>query len=119
MKTLYFVSLAIHILSVLGILGLLLSQAQKSVRKISPGIIHAGLTAGIAGIVMTSVFKDVHKDEVLDNGRVGIKFLVLVAILFLGYAHSKKESVKTWVWGTMLGLTIVNILLAFTLASTK
>lgn len=119
MKTLYFVALAIHILSVLGILGLLLAQAQKSVRKISPGVIHAGLTAGIAGIVMTSVFEDAHNDEVLNNGRVGIKFLVLVAILFLGYANSKKEAVKTWVWGTMLGLTILNILLAFTLASNK
>ncbi len=118
MKTVFYVALAIHILSILGILGLLLSQAQKSPRKLNPGIIHAGLTALVAGIVMTSIFKDAHPAtatepaETLNHMKVGIKSLVLTGILFLGYRNVKKPSVNTWVWGTMLGLTVFNILIA-------
>lgn len=118
MKTVFNIALAIHVLSILGILGLLLSQAQKSPRKINPGVIHAGLTALVAGIVMTTVFKDAHPAaagepaEVLNHTKIGIKALVLAAILFLGYRNTKKESVNAWVWGGMLGLTAFNILIA-------
>jgi hypothetical protein len=44
--------------------------------------------------------------------KVGIKTLVLAGILFLGYRNVKKPSVNTWVWGTMLGLTVFNFLIA-------
>jgi hypothetical protein len=38
--------------------------------------------------------------------------LVLAAILFLGYKNLKKEELKSWVWGTMLALTVANIVIA-------
>ena len=112
MKNLFNVALGIHILSILGILGLLLSQVQKSPRKLNPGVIHAGLTAFVAGIVMTSTWDQAKPDETLNHTKIGVKLLVLLAILFLGYRNVKKESVKTWVWATMLGLTILNVIIA-------
>lgn len=112
MKTVFNVALGIHILSILGILGLLLSQVQKSPRKLNPGVIHAGLTAFVAGIVMTSTWDQAKPDETLNHTKIGVKLLVLLAILFLGYRNVKKESVKTWVWATMLGLTILNVIIA-------
>ena len=112
MKTLFNIALGIHILSILGILGLLLSQIQKSPRKINPGITHAGLTALVAGIVMTGIWDQVKPDETLNHGKIGVKALVLAAILFFAYKNMKKDAVKTWVWATMLGLTVLNIIIA-------
>ena len=112
MKTAFNIALAIHIVSILGILGLLLSQVQKSPRKLSPGIIHAGLLALVAGIVMVGFWSQANPDEELNHGKIGVKTLVLTAILFLGYANVKKEVLKNWVWATMLGLTVLIIIIA-------
>jgi uncharacterized membrane protein YadS len=112
MKTFFNIALGIHILSILGILGMLLSQVQKSPRKLSAGVTHAGLTALVAGIVMTGLWEQVNPDEVLNHAKIGVKSIVLTAILFLAYKNVKKEVLKTWVWATMLGLTVLNIIIA-------
>jgi uncharacterized membrane protein YadS len=112
MKTIFYIALAIHIIAILGILGLLLAQVPKSPRKLSAGVIHASLTALVAGIVMVGLYSEAKPDEVLDHMKVGVKSLVLTAILFLGYKNVKKEELKSWVWATILGLTVVNIIIA-------
>jgi hypothetical protein len=112
MKTIFYIALALHIISILGILGLLLSQIAKSPRKLSPGVTHAGLAALVAGIVMVGLYSEAKPDEVLDHMKAGVKTLVLAAILFLGYKNVKKDELKSWVWGTMLALTVVNIVIA-------
>lgn len=112
MKIIFYIALAIHIIAILGILGLLLSQITKSPRKLSPGVIHAGLTALVAGIVMVGLYTEAKPDEVLDHMKVGVKTLILAAILFLGYKNVKKAELKSSVWGSMLALTVVNILIA-------
>jgi hypothetical protein len=115
MKNLFNVALGIHILSILGILGLLLSQVQKSPRKLNPGVIHASLSALVAGIVMVGFWSQANPGEELNHAKIGIKSLVITVILTLGYANVKKETLKTWVWATMLGLTVFNIILAVSL----
>ena len=102
----------IHILSVIGILALLLLQWNKKPRKLNPGVLHAGLTALIAGIVMVGLHDSVNPDEPLNHTKVGIKFLVLVVILALGYKNVKKPELSKNVWLTMLGLTVLNIVIA-------
>jgi hypothetical protein len=112
MKSIFYIVLALHIISIVGILGLLLSQANKSPRKLSPGIMHAGLAALVAGIVMVGLYSEAKPDMVLDNTKVGVKSIVLTAILFLGYKNVKKDELKSWVWGSMLALTVINIVIA-------
>lgn len=112
MKTVFNIALGIHILSILGILGLLLAQVQKSPRKLNPGVIHAGLSAFVAGIVMTSIWKQVNPDETLNHTKIGVKLLVLLIILTLGYKNVKKDVLKNSVWAAMLGLTILNVVIA-------
>jgi hypothetical protein len=112
MKTIFYIALAVHIVAILGILGLLLSQVAKSPRKLSPGVIHAGLAALVAGIVMVGLYSEAKPDEVLDHMKVGVKTLVLTAILFLGYKNVKKAEIKSTAWGSMLALTVVNIIIA-------
>ncbi len=112
MKTVFNIALGIHILSILGILGLLLAQVQKSPRKLNPGVIHAGLSAFVAGIVMTGIWEQVKPDETLNHTKIGVKLLVLIAILFLGYKNVKKDVLKNSVWAAMLGLTVLNVIIA-------
>jgi preprotein translocase subunit SecG len=102
----------IHLLSVIGILVLLLLQWNKNPRKLNPGVLHAGLTALIAGIVMVGLHDSVKPDEELNHTKVGIKFLFLIVILVLGYKNVKKPELPKNVWLTMTGLTVLNIVIA-------
>jgi len=102
----------IHLLSVIGILVLLMHQWNKTPRKLNPGVLHAGLTALIAGVVMVGLHDSVKPDEPLNHTKVGIKFLVLVVILALGYKNVKKPELPKNVWLTMTGLTVLNIIIA-------
>ena len=102
----------IHILSVIGILTLLLLQWNKNLRKLNPGVLHAGLTALLAGIVMVGLHDSVKPDEPLNHTKIGIKFLVLVVILALGYKNVKKPELPKNVWLAMIGLTVLNIVIA-------
>ena len=102
----------IHLLSVIGILVLLLLQWNKSPRKLNPGVLHAGLAALIAGVVMVGLHESVKPDEELNHTKVGIKFLVLIVILALGYKNVKKPELPKNVWLVMIGLTVFNIVIA-------
>ena len=102
----------IHLLSVLGILVLLLLQSNKSPRTLNPGVLHASLTALIAGIILVGLHNSVKPDEELNHIKVGIKFIFLLVILVLGYVNLKKPALPKEVWLTMLGLTLTNIVIA-------
>jgi hypothetical protein len=106
------VAYVIHLLSVIGILSLLLIQWNKSPRKLNPGILHAGLSALVAGVVMVGLHDSVEPDEPLNHVKVGVKFAILLVILALGYKNVKKPALSKSVWLTMTGLTITNILIA-------
>jgi hypothetical protein len=102
----------IHILSVIGMLVLLLLQWNKNPRKLNPGVLHAGLAALIAGIVMVGLHNSVKPDEELNHIKVGVKLLVLLVILVLGYNNVKKPVLSKNAWLTMTGLIILNVLIA-------
>jgi hypothetical protein len=106
------VAYVIHLLSVIGILSLLLIQWNKSPRKLNPGILHAGLSALIAGVVMVGLHDSVEPNEPLNHVKVGVKFAILLVILALGYKNVKKPALSKSVWLSMTGLTITNILIA-------
>jgi hypothetical protein len=45
--------------------------------------------------------------------KIGVKTLVLGAILVIGFKNFKKDSIKNATWTTLLGLTVTNVLLAY------
>lgn len=106
------VLLVVHILCVIAILLLLLLQWNKSPRKLNPGILHAGLTALIAGVAMVGMFSTVHPDQTLNHTKYGIKLLVLITILVIGYKNVKKPELARNTWLALISLTITNILIA-------
>ncbi len=112
------IALLIHILSVIGIMVLLLMQVRKSPRRIHPGVFHSALTALVAGLVMVGIRAPLHDQDsnkwpLLNNGLVGVKFLILLVILVLVYRNFKKPEVKNSIWAALVALTSANILIAF------
>lgn len=93
-------------------MSLLLLQWNKSPRTLNPGVLHAGLAALLAGAVMMGLHDSVKPDEPLNNTKFGIKMLVLLVVLALGYMNVKKPVLSKNVWLTMTGLVIFNLLIA-------
>ncbi len=91
---------------------MLLLQWKKSPRVLNPGVLHASLTALLAGIVLVGLHNSVKPDEELNHIKVGIKFIFLLVILVLGYTNVKKPELPKKVWLTMIGLTLTNIIIA-------
>ena len=111
------VSLVIHILSVIGILVLLLTQVSKTPRVIPTGTLHAALTALVTGVLMVGIRPSLNNQDALewenfDQSKIGVKFIILTLILFLVFKYQKANKVKTSVWLSLIGLTITNILIA-------
>ena len=111
------IALWVHILCVVGLATLLLLQVHKSPRRIHPGVIHIGLTALVAGLVMVGIrtplnHQNSDKWPLFNNGWVTLKFTILIVILILGYRNIKKTEVKNSVWIAMIALTAANILIA-------
>ena len=112
MKIAFHVAFGIHLISILGILALLVISYKKSPRALNPGILHSAATALVAGIVMVGTWSAAHETEI-NHMKVGIKFLVVLAILVVGYNSLKKKIFTDRTFTVMLGLTITNILLAY------
>ena len=112
MKIAFHVAFGIHLISILGILALLVISYKKSPRALNPGILHSAATALVAGIVMVGTWSAAHETEI-NHMKVGIKFLVVLAILVVGYNSLKKKTFTDRTFTVMLGLTVTNILLAY------
>ncbi len=112
MEIIYHIAFGIHLLCVLAILVLLLLQVNKSPKKLNPGIVHAALTAFVVALIMVGLWDQVH-EEAINHTKIGIKTLVVLTILVLGFKNLKREVLKNSIWATLLGLTTVNILLAY------
>ena len=61
---------------------------------------------------MVGLHNSVKPDEELNHIKVGIKFIILLVILVLGYTNVKKQELAKNVWVAMLGLTVTNIVIA-------
>jgi preprotein translocase subunit SecG len=107
------VFLLIHVASVLGMLVLLLMQTSKSEKILPKGFMHAALTALVAGFALVGI--DSSLNDEISHGKVGVKFLVLIVIMLLGYKNQSKPKISNAVWATMLGLTVFNVFIAVTL----
>ena len=112
MKTVFLIAYIAHMLAIAGILGLLLHQWNKSPRKLSAGVMHSAATALLAGLVMVGTYSSAKPEETLDHTKVGIKLVVVLVILVLSYMNAKKSELKKNIWLTLIGLTVLNILIA-------
>jgi uncharacterized membrane protein SirB2 len=109
--------LLLHVVGFLGILGALLSQIPKPQKRILGGAMHSALLSLVSGIALVGIRTSLHASDAAnwdapDHTKVGIKFLILAVILFLGYKNLKKPAVSTKIWATMIALAVINLVIA-------
>jgi hypothetical protein len=112
MKTVFHIAFGIHLLSILGVLALLVVSYKKSPRALNPGVLHSAATALVAGVVMVGTWSAAHENEI-NHMKVGIKFLIVLTILVIGYNSLRTKVFTQKTFALMLGLTVTNILLAY------
>ncbi len=112
MKVAFYIAFVVHLLAILGILALLVTSYKKSPRALNPGVLHATATVLLAGIVMVFTWSGGHDTEI-NHMKVGIKFLVVLAILVIGFVNIKKKTYSTKTFAVLMGLTVSNILIAY------
>ena len=117
MKTFAAIFFVIHILAIAGIVILLLLQGGKENKVVPKGLIHAGITALVAGLAMVGIREAQHQQNaalypLYNYGTIAGKLVVLVVILYLAFKHRKASKISRATWATLLGLTVLNIGLA-------
>jgi preprotein translocase subunit SecG len=116
MKITYQVLLALHVLTVLALIGLLIVQGRKEVKKIPNGFTHIGLTAMVLGISMLVLNAIRHNHDatvaLLNHTKYGLKFVILTVILAIAYRYAKKPSITNRTWAILLGLSLTNLVIA-------
>jgi hypothetical protein len=116
MKTTYSILIVLHVLTVLGMIGLLLAEGRKAVKKVPNGVTHAGLTAMVLGIAMIVINAIRHNSDstvaLLNHTKFGIKFVVLAAILGIAFKYAKKPSITNQIWYALVGLSVLNFIIA-------
>ena len=112
MKTVFHIAFGIHLLSILGVLALLVVSYKKSPRALNPGVLHSAATALVAGVVMVGTWSAAHENEI-NHMKVGVKFLIVLTILIIGYNSLRTKVFTQKTFALMLGLTVTNILLAY------
>lgn len=111
------VAYILHMLGILGILVLLLTQGMKKPRKFNAGVLHSAATALIAGLIMVGLQHPLNADNpteypLYNNTKIAVKLGIILIILAIGYRQNNKSVFTTKTWATMLGLTVVNIVIA-------
>ncbi|UCR89824.1 hypothetical protein [Mycetocola spongiae] len=113
MEILRNVLLVLHFIGFAAILGGAMTQIKgikTGTARVVPGILHGSwlqLVSGLGLVVLLEM-----GDGEVNHMKVGIKLLVLVAILLISLIYKKKDPVAGWVIPTILGLTVLNIVFA-------
>jgi FtsH-binding integral membrane protein len=110
METLRLVLLFVHILGFAALLGGLLVQVREQTRSVNPLMRDGSGTAFLAGLLLVGVLEAGDGD--VNNAKIGVKFAIGLVILVLVMVNMRKPSIPQGLYLTLLGLTLLNIVLA-------
>lgn len=110
METLRLVLLFVHILGFAALLGGLLVQVREQTRSVNPLMRDGSGAAFLAGLLLVGVLEAGDGD--VNNAKIGVKFAIGLVILVLVMVNMRKPSIPQGLYLTLLGLTLLNIVLA-------
>lgn len=106
--------LVLHFVGLAAILGSVIAQI-RSMRTnralVTPGIMHGSWLQLVTGLGLVGVIEAGDLGEV-DNIKIGVKLLVMIAVVVLAFINRKKDAVPSAILGTIGGLTLLNIVVA-------
>jgi peptidoglycan/LPS O-acetylase OafA/YrhL len=111
MKVVQVVLLVLHLLGIVALLVGLLVQLRQPEKRVT-GPMRDGIgTTFLAGLLLVGVLEA--RDQDFDHVTVAIMFAIGLAVLVLVMANLRKPSIPGWLYWLILGLTVVNIGVAF------
>ena len=114
MELLRNILLILHFVGLASLLGGVLVQIKPIIAgkgTVVPAMFHGALTQLVTGILLVGVI-EMGALAAVDNGKIGVKLLVLIVITVLVVRYRKKVTVPSWVLWAIGALTLANIVIA-------
>lgn len=115
MEILKNVVLALHIIGVAALLGGVLYQIRDmraGTARMLPAILHGALTMLLTGLILVGMQYPLGRGDDLDNTKIAVKLVILIAIFVITLIYRKRESLATWVLPAVGVLTVTNVVIA-------
>lgn len=116
MALVYDIFVVLHFIGMAGLVGGLVVGISEKPLRIKKPALHSGLLVLLAGIFLVIINSIQHANdssiEMVDHSKIGVKLLVIVAILILGFKNLAKSEVSKKTYMAMLGLALLNIVIA-------
>ncbi|MCW2287180.1 hypothetical protein [Leucobacter luti] len=87
-----------------------LSLVKEARARITPGILHGANLLFVTGLLLVASLYMLGGSP--NNVKIGVKTLVLIAIIVVILVNRKKDNVSGGVLGAIAGLSLVNVALA-------
>lgn len=113
MDILRIILVILHFIGIASLLGSFLVQVKEIGQgrgKVLAGMFHGALTMLVTGLLLVVIAE--FGDGQVNHMKIGIKLVVLIAVLVLVLVYRKKEHVPSWALWAIGGLTTLNIVLA-------
>ena len=110
MKILEAVLLVIHLLGLAAVAFGLLRQLNRPTKVVDAVIAHGATTQLVTGLLLVGVLES--GDEDVNHVKIGIKLLVALAVVGLAHANRRKPSIPTGLFFGLIGLELLNAVIA-------
>ena len=115
MEILRNILLVLHFAGFAGIVGGVMMQMPKvkeGTAKINGAILHSSLLQLVTGLALVGMAYGMGNGDHVNNAKIGVKTVVLIAIVVIAIVFKKKQGVSAGVFGTIGGLALLNMVLA-------
>ncbi len=102
--------LFLHFIGLASVFGGLFVQLRSEQRAVNSAVLHGILTQLVTGLALVGLIEA--DDGEVDNAKIGVKLVVALVIGVLAFVQRKQASISGAVFGTLLGLTTLNIAVA-------
>lgn len=105
--TLRLILLFIHLLGMAALLGGLLTQLSAPVKKVNALMRDGAGTMFVSGLAIVGVLEA--DDVTVNHAKIAVKLVIALVILGLVMANLRKEQISNALFGSILGLTVINV----------
>jgi hypothetical protein len=106
--------LVLHFIGLSMLLGGALYQMREKAKTIVRPMLDGAYTQLLTGIILLGLLHASHKgsEPAINDAGFGVKLLIALVIAVLCFVNRNKRTNNVAVWGSVLGLTVVNIIIA-------
>ncbi len=102
--------LVIHLLGMAALFGGAFVQLRDEVKVVNSAMLWGALTQVVSGLLLVGVIEGQNLPD--NHAKVGVKLAVALVVAVLCWANRTKDKVPDGLFFGILGLTVVNVVVA-------